>query len=317
MTDKQLAFKGDDVIRILNYAYSLFKRGQFSESIEKLEKALSIDYEYPGVTSSLKCANFWKEKQEKMESITDKYERGEFLISHWKHFITFSKRIGEVSEKCLFSIKQYIFGKALECYQGLYEESGIYDSDLLLHIGRCYKGIGNYEKAIQFLEIANQQKSGSPVILVELADCYAMINEDRASKVFFREAFFLDPQEIDLSTIETAAIERLSAKLREKGFAAPELLEWVPVYGTIFGVFNVKRELRPIEFGKLKQNIFRFESELKNKGEKTGFIVPRLINHYFWLIDHYQSTGEEKQRIDEVLEKLKNLDPVIYKEYTQ
>ncbi len=317
ISDKQLAFKGDEVIKILNGVYSLFKEGQFEESVARLEEALKIDYDYPGVTSSLKCATFWREKQERLEEISGTYERGEYLLSQWRHFSCFVERVGGVSEKCLFNLKQYVFGKALLCYKRLYDESGIYDSDVFLHMGRCYKGIGDYEKAIENLEIASQQKSGSPVIVVELADCYSLINEMRASKVFFREAFFINPQEIDLGNLESGFMHRLIDKLKGKGFNEPELAEWIPVYGTIYGVFNIKRELRPIEFGKLKQSIFKYQNDIRKKGEKPGFLLPRLINHYFWLIDHYISAGEDKEKIEETLAKIKNLDPVIYKEYTQ
>jgi tetratricopeptide (TPR) repeat protein len=317
MSEKQLAFKDDEIIKILNYVYNLFKEGRFADSIERLEQALKIDFEYPGVTASLKCANFWIDKQAKLKGVEDRQERGEYLMLQWKHFSSFVKRIGDVSEKCLYSIRQYIFKTALEFYKSIYEESGVYDTDILMHMGRCYKGIGNYEKAIEYLEIASQQKSGAPIVLAELADCYSLINEVRASKAFYREAFFLNPQEIDLSNIESAAMNRLIAKLKEKGFTEPELSEWIPVYATIFGVFNVKRELRPIEFGQLKQRIFKFENDVKENKEKKAFLVPRLINHYFWLIDHYINTGEEKAKIDEVLLKIKSLDPVVYKEYTQ
>jgi tetratricopeptide (TPR) repeat protein len=317
MSDNQLAFKEDEIIRILNHVYDLFREGHFTEAAQELEKALKIDYEYPGITSSLKCANFWIEKEEKLGSLEDRYERGEFLILQWRHFTSFVSRIGDVSEKCLYSIKQSVFKTALECYESLYGESGIYDSDLLLNIGRCYKGIGNYEKAVEYLEIAGQQRNGSPPILAELADCYSLINEVRASKAFFREAFFLNPQEIDLSNIESAAITRLVERLKKKGLTNPELAEWLPVYATIYGVFNVKRELRPIEFGKLKQRIFQYENDIRKNRDRSGTVTPRLLNHYFWLIDHYMSAGEERSRIEEVLGKIRSLDPVIYKEYTQ
>ena len=317
IADRQLAFKDDEVIKILNNVYSLFREGQFSESIGRLEEALKIDYEYPGVTSSLKCANFWKEKQEKLAQISDTYERGEFFMAQWRHFSSFAARVGDVSEKCLFSIKQYVFGKALVCYKKLNDASGIYDSDLLLHIGRCYKGIGDYEKAIEYLQIASNQKSESPAIIAELADCYSLVNETRASKAFFREAFFINPQEIEAANLESGYIHRLTEKLESKGLGESEIAEWIPVYGTIYGVFNIKRELRPIEFGKLKQTIFKYENDIRQRGDKPGSLLPRLINHYFWLIDHYISTGEEKEKIEEILAKLKNLDPVIYKEYTQ
>ncbi len=317
MSEKQLAFKDDEVVRILNNVYNLFKEGRFAETRERLEQALKIDFEYPGVTSSLKYANFWIEKQERLANIEGRHERGEYLLLQWKHFTSFVKRVGDVSEKCLYSIKQWVYKTALGLFKTIHDESGIYDTDVLMHIGKCYKGIGNYEQAIEYLEIASQQKSGAPMILAELADCYSLISEVRASKVFFREAFFLDPQAIDLSNIESAALNRLIDRLKEKGFAEPELSEWIPVYGTIFGIFNVKRELRPIEFGKLKQRIFKFENDVRENKDKKGFLVARLINHYFWLIDHYIDTSEEKAKIDEVLAKIKNLDAVIYKEYTQ
>jgi tetratricopeptide (TPR) repeat protein len=316
-TDKQLVFQDDEIVKILNEIYALFKRGRFSEAIEPLEGALKIDFDYPGVTSSLKCANFWKEKQNRLEELSNSYELGETLMSNWRHFLAFVERIGDVPEKCLFSIKRYVFTTALDSFQSLYEASGIYDSDVLLRMGRCHKALGNYERAIELLETASQQKSGTAEILAELADSYSLINETRASKAFFREAFFLNPQEIDLHNIESVIIHRLADKLRKKGLRDSELLEWIPVYGTIYGVFNVKRELRPIEFGKLKQAIYKIEGEIKKKSEKAAHSVPRLINRFFWLIDHYVSTNEEKSRIEEVLEKIKALDPVIFREYTK
>ena len=317
MPEKQLAFKDDEVVKILNNVYNLFKKGRFVETRDRLEQALKIDFEYPGVTSSLKYANFWIEKQQRLEHIEGDHDRGEYLLLQWKHFASFVQRVGDASEKCLYSIKQWVYKTALDFFKSIHDEVGVYNTEVLTRIGKCYKGIGNYEKAIEYLEIASQQKSGAPMILAELADCYSLINEARASKVFYREAFFLDPQAIDLANIESPAINRLVDRLREKGFTEPELSEWIPVYGAIYGVFNVKRELRPIEFGQLKQRIFKFENDLRENKDKKGFLVARLINHYFWLIDHYINIGEEKAKIDEVLLKIKNLDPVIYKEYTK
>ena len=67
----------------------------------------------------------------------------------------------------------------------------------------------------------------------------------------------------------------------------------------------------------MKQRIFKYENDIRNRAESSVSPIPRLINHYFWLIDHYLSTGEEKLKIEEVLAKIRKLDPVIYKEYAQ
>ena len=45
--------------------------------------------------------------------------------------------------------------------------------------------------------------------MAELADCYSLVNEIRASKAFFREAFFKIPKDIDLSILESDYIHRL------------------------------------------------------------------------------------------------------------
>ena len=108
-------------------------------------------------------------------------------------------------------------------------------------------------------------------------------------------------------------IQRLIAKLKSQGLTEEQLPEWIPVYGTVYGLFNVKRELRPLELGKLKQSIYQLEKELLQ--EHPEQLVPRIINQYFWLIDHYVSSGEDREKIEEILRKIESIDPNIYKEY--
>lgn len=313
MTEKQLTFKESEIIQILNKVYLNFKEGLFKESITLLEQALAIDFEYPGVASALKCANFWVEREERLKGISSSYEKGEYYLNQWKVFNGFIDRMPNISERCIFTIKHYIYGQALEHYLALYNKSELNDPEILLRIGRCYKGRGNFESAISFIELASQQKRDDAIILAELADSYSLVNENRAARVFFREAFFLDPQSIELSYFESPMIQRLIEKLREHKFNNTELREWIPVYGTVYGLFHVKRELRPLELGKLKQSIYQLEKEIEQ--EKQNSMIPRLINRYFWLIDHYVNTSEDRLKIEEILQKIKELDPLIYEEY--
>jgi tetratricopeptide (TPR) repeat protein len=312
MAERQLTFKENEIMQILNKVYLHFKEGEFDPAIELLERALEIDFEYSDIANALKCANFWREVAERAESAGGDYERGEYYLSQWKVFSGFVSRMENVSERCLFSLKYHIFGQALDRYLALFNETEGSDAAILLRIGRCHKGRGNFESAISFLEEASRQKREDAGILAELADCYSLVNENKAAKVFFREAFFLDAQAIELSYLESPMIQRLVVKLRER-FSEPEIRDWIPVYGTIYGLFNVKRELRPLELGKLKQAIYQLEKELEHN--RQGPLLPRLINHYLWLIDHYLSCGEERQKIDDVLARIKGLDPVVYKEY--
>jgi tetratricopeptide (TPR) repeat protein len=314
MAEKQLTFRENEIIQILNKVYLSFKEGQFKEASLLLEKALEIDFESTDVTNALKAANFWLEREDRLATISGAYEKGEYYLGQWKVFSGFVSRMERLSERCLFNIKYYIFGSALAYYLSLYNETELSDPEILFRMGRCHKCQGNYESAIRFLELASQHRREDAAILAELADSYSLVNEDRAAKVFFREAFFLDGQAVELSYLESPMILRLLEKSKGRfGEAGPELQEWLPIYGTIYGLFNVKRELRPLELGKLKQAIYQLEREIG--GQKDSRLVPRLLNHYFWLVDHYLNSGEDRKKIEEVLSKIKELDPEIYNEY--
>lgn len=310
----ELSAKVGEISSILSKAYELQRAGSFAEAEPVIEQALSLDYENREVLSALKCATYWKDKKERLASIGDPYDQAEYLLKTWRAFMDFLEQIKDVFDQCLYSIRQWVFGVALSCYLQILNGGAGSDADLLFRIGRCYKGKGDYEHAVEYLEAAGHARPDDPEIICELADCYALINEVRASKAFFREAFFIDPQRIDLKLLESLLIRRLADRVRELGYESPELEEWIPVYGVVFGVLNVKRELKSLEYGKLRQSIFSLENQIEEDEEQRRKLAPKLINRYFWLIDHYIHTGEEREKIEEVLSKVRRIDPSIYEQ---
>jgi len=314
--EKENINRNDEIIRILHKVYQNFMDGSFDEAVLLLEEALKVNYEYEEITSALKCANFWKERLTRLKEIFENYERGEFLVKQWELFSRFIAQMGAISEKGLFSLKQFVYTQALGNYQLLLDDTDFLDYEILLKIGRCHKGLGNYEKAIEYMEAAMQEKPGSAEIMAEVADCYSLINDIRLSKIFFREAFFIDPGAVNIHALESGMIKKLIKKIREKGMQEEQINAWMPVYGAIFGVFSIKRELKSLEIGKLKQVIYQLEKIISSTPESVSDLMPKLINHYFWLIDHYLSSREDKSKIEEILLKIKDLDFTIYKEYT-
>jgi hypothetical protein len=115
--------------------------------------------------------------------------------------------------------------------------------------------------------------------------------------------------------MESEMIIRLKDKVTELGFAGPLLAEWIPVYGCLWGVFSVKRALKPVELGRLKQSILALESESRSRQEGNALVKPRLINRYFWLIDHYEQARDKGDLVDETMLKIKFVDPVVYELY--
>ncbi len=309
--------QNSELIDLLKNAYDLMKNGAFGDAGDLLENALSLDFENPEVICALKCSSYWSAREKQYGEISDPFERGEFLIKQWKSFLTFLQRDGNNFEQGKYSLKQWVFSQALHDFIVLLEGPAAGDPEILFRIGRCYKGKGNYKKALEYLEACNHQKADDPRIIAELADCYAFINETQAAKIFFREAFFIDPQKIEIESLESMMIVRLIGKLREMDLEGVALAEWLPVYGVLFGVFNVKRELRSLEYGRLRQSIFTLQSKFSDEGKKDIETEPRLLNRYFWLIDHYISSGDSREKVNEVLHKIRAINPSIYEHYTQ
>ncbi len=305
-------------IQLFETACQALREGQFADAVDLLEKVLEADVDYPGGASARECASFWKERLEG-ERATG-FERGERLLALWRLFQAFVGRLPDAPEKALFALKHFVFTAALAGYLSVapdVERDGG-DPDLLLQVGRCCKGIGNYERAIECLERANRERRDDARILAELADCCSLVNESRSAKAFFREAFFINPQAVDLADMESPLILRLADRVRGRGKAGPEVNEWIPVYGAIWGVLNVKREMTPLELGKLKQAIYQLEKDAGGAAAAGRSIAaPRLINRYFWLIDHMLAAGESRERIDEVLARIREIDPGVHAEYTQ
>ena len=308
----------EPVLGLLPHVYDLLKTGEIEQANRELNGILQQDLENGEVIYALTGINYWTDKLKKAANATTAFERGEYLISWWKPFTVFMEKQGEEREPAIYALKQCVFTLALRFYQSLYREDGTaQDPELYRKIGLCYKALGDYERSLRLLEQARDGDSDSPAILAELADCYALCGEVRLSKVLFRESFFLGADRVELHFLESEIILRLVSQVRALGYTGQEMVEWIPVYGVLYSVLNVKRELRALEFGKLKQAIYALENEIKDATDETkSILVPRLINHYFWLIDHYVNVNDDKARINEVLLKIKLLDTDVYNRYT-
>jgi len=303
---------------VLSEAYKLLKSGDIEKASTILKEGLVYNLEDEELIFALHCCNFWIDCIRRMENLKDSYEKGESLLLEWKSFQLVIKREKKTFELALYAIKTGVFTLALECYKEIEEPKQSSQKGIVLRkLGLCCKELGEFDLAKTYLMQANEVSPGSALILAELADCYALCGEERQSKVLFREAFFLDAASIDLSFLDSELIRCLIQKVQEKKYTGAVLLEWIPVYGQLFGVFNVKRKLRPQEVGKLRQEIYAKENEMKDPSCDSKLITPRLINLYFWIIDYYVLAENENSRINDILIRIKILDSEIYNLYVK
>ena len=323
-----------EVEELIHKAYESLKRGDADTALEQLKNALKINFEHPEVLYALKCLNWWLEKIKRLDHFFDQYEKGCFILSQWKSYYEFLERINEAgqinmenqfpnegtADSCQYAIRRFVFSLALRFFLDILDSGNQQDTELLLQAGRCSKGSGEWVEAQKYLEQASRLRRDDSAILSELADVNALLGDERTAKVLFREAFFIDPQGIDIWALESQLIAALIEKVRAFGYRNQLLAEWIPVWGCIWGVFSIKRELKPVELGRLKQNILYLENEYRssnkdNKNSSDSQIKPRLLNRYFWLVEHCEYNRDNTGLIDETLLKIKFIDPAIYEQY--
>jgi len=304
---------------LIQKAYLSLKALDTEGAMLSLNKALGLDFENEEVAYALKCLSWWLERLKRLPEFQEPYDCGGYILSQWKSFYSFLDRTGEEKgfDSCLYAVKHFVSSSALGFFKDILGEGeNQHDPGLLLQVGCCYKGVGDFEEALKYLEQAARFKREDGETLSELADVNALLEETRAAKALFREAFFVDPQGVNIRNMESELILRLADRVRGLGYSGQELLEWIPVYGTLFGVFSIKRELKLAELGKLKQSIFSLENEARAKtGMDAAFLVPRLINRFLWLIDHYETARADPALIEETMLKIKIANPAIYEQY--
>lgn len=263
-----------------------------------------------------RCCTFWIETSARLKTISDSYEKAQQLLSDWKSFREFLSRGKFIYEPALYSVQKGYFTEALEYYtQHMDEKDSSERAEMYKGAGICYKKLGDFENARTCLSEANKIRPNNAPVLAELADCYSLCGEDRWAKLLFREAFFLDADSIDTDFLDSELIKCLIKRTEEKGCTGRAFKLWIPVYGVLCGIFNIKRELTSQEVGRLKQDIYAMENEYKDPSCNTEILVPALLNKYFWLIDYYVLTHDGTAKINEVLLRIKILDSSIYEAY--
>ena len=335
MTDRQLTFAENDIAHMVNGAYGKLRSGAFGEAAKLLERTLELDVEYEGVGAALKSVRYWAERQQRLDEIETSAERAGYLLDQWAAFRGFAARIGDLPERCYQDIKHYIHATAvanlLQTSASAPAATGYArpspQARRLLLLGHSFKAMGDFANAVRYLEHARRLERDWAPLLAELADCYSLIEESRAAKIFFREAFFLGAAEIPIEQLESPMIRRLVAAVKAAGITH-NVPEWVPVYGVLLGAFSVTRELTALEYGKLRQSIFELEQRLgvattpdrppvdpPEPSDDQAALLPRLINRYFWLIAHFLATHEERAKVDDILRRIKVLDIDVYQQY--
>jgi len=298
-------------------ALGCLQKGDAQGAIKELENALRINDEDEEALFALSCVHWCLEKLISMKKNDSPYEKAYYISAQWKNFCLFAEKLrkNKAFPHCTSAIGHFLSSAALEYFTQVEKDGDLrHDPPLLLQTGVCYKRVGNYDKALEYLQKAVSYMENNGEALAEYADVHALLGDERSAKLLFREAFYIDPHSVALYSLEAQLIVSLIENIRALGVNR-YLNEWLPVYAALLGVFSIKRELKLAEAGKLKQSIFNLENDLRNNADDMERLIPILLNKYLWLLDYYENSDTEPAAINEVLLKIKLTAPDIYSRY--
>jgi hypothetical protein len=151
-----------------------------------------------------------------------------------------------------------------------------------------------------------------------LGEAYFHTGDLPKSILCFREAFFIDPGEIDLSILKAKPIVDLVAVVQKERPGVRDIAEWIPVYGFLHDVFYVKRNLNAHQVETVERDIYNLEvtfQKMNRTQVETSNIVPRLLNKYLWLLDYYTLQHYNFDHITQIRERLMNIDRELFQGY--
>jgi len=311
----QLTFEDDPLYIKQNRAHKLLEEGEFNEAAEVFNNILTENESFPGVEDGLKSIKFWVGKINKLKRYYNSYDKAKLLLKEWRDFERYMKRNSIRNGRSTVAIQKYIFSDIIESFTRAYNEGSVPDTAILIQIGDCFKKLGNFERAIDLYEYARSFNKNDPALLSKLGDCYFSIDETSKAKVLFREAFFIDPGLVEIETIESPFIHMILEKTRNHVKNTETVIFWLPVIAELNSAFNVKREPKKGEIEKLRAGIRELEHEYANNRRKRPLLEPKLINHYFWLIDSLKITGGDKKEIEQSLQRINEIDSEIFTLY--
>ena len=296
-----------------DYVLELLRKGDFAGAQDEFSFILQHDYESSLAEFGLKVTRYWLPRI-KHRTTAEGYERGVQLFEQWTKFEEFCRMQHGVDAQVMNAVMYYIFTLALEQLNKDASSSKRMDAKLLYMVALAYKKIGNYQNAMTAFEQLLSFDIDNADVLAQLADFYVIMGQVPAGKVLFREAFRDCPDEIKLENIESDLFLNLIDLTRKSEPTVDErtLLYWIPVYGRIYGILNISREITPGDFMKLKKQTVTLEREFGQLMEYDSILTAKLLNKYFLLYDYYGQNGRDRTKREEIEDNIKKIAYNIY-----
>ena len=316
----QLTFSDDPLLNESNKIFQLIEEGNFTKSMDLLDKLMSINPDYPGLIDSYRATKFWMNREKELSNLTEGKKTADFLMTEWSIFDEYAKLKKIESSTAFKSVMKYIFFTASQHYKTAFkkQEDTSSNFDLLLKLGDCFLRLEEYQKAIDTLEYARNSYKSNACLLSILAEANYQLKDYPKSLLYFREAFFVNPTDINMELLKSKPVQDLIALAKNDREDYKDIREWIPVYGFISDIFYVRRNLSKHQVNSIKKDIYSLEisfQKMDTEQKLSSNTYPRLINKYLWMLDYYKYQNNIKENIDEIKERLLKIENNMFVEY--
>ncbi len=316
----QLNFSDDPLLSENGEIYQLISEGNFREAIKKIDKLMNINPDYPGLVESYRTAKFWQNRDKDLKKAEEGKMTADFLMEEWALYEDYASTRGMENSSAYKAAMKFIFFKASENYKLAFqrnEETGN-RLDLLINLGDCFLRLKEYKYAVETLEYARNSYSASAKMMFILGESYFHLDDIPKALLYFREAFLIDPSQLDLSIIECKPVNDIVEIIKNSGKQYRDIREWIPVYGFITDIFYIRRNINKHQIELLQNEVFSLEKnyvKLNSDEIESTNILPRMINKYLWLLDYYVHQNINFDNSNQIRERLLNLDRELFEEF--
>jgi len=313
--DGQLTFEDSPLVVKFNKVIDYIRQAKFNEALDIMNEILKVNPDFPGLILSIKSLKFWQNRWLKISRYPKGEERTNMLINEWSEFEKFIGDDYSEAERVYIAIKNLIYKKILNNMIFTFQQSEIPNVDLLIRIGKIFIEVDEHKKAIETLEYARMFRKRDSYLLSLLGEAYSMAGNFDKAALFFKEAFLYDMSKIDLDMLKSEIISKIKDEIKDTNIDERLIVDWIPVYGVILNIFNVRRDLDYDEITKITQEADELEKDYNNMNFTDSHIEPKLINRYLWILDYYIFQSPNKEYKELYLKKLKDINTEIYNQY--
>lgn len=320
--EEQLTFSEDPLLPGINKAFRYLENGEFDQATTLFNSLIDSNPDYPGLTEGYRTSRFWGNRQNEFSNLSDGKKSADFLMKEWSDFQKYAMDKNLTHSTAYKSVQKYIFYTASEHYKTAFknEENPTDNFNLLVNLATCFTGLDEYSRAIETLEYIRSAYKSNTIITAMLAESYYHIGEVPKSMMLFREAFFVNPQELNISQIKSKPVIELFNIAKNNISSEQDPREWIPIYGYIMDIFYVKQQLSRQTVEMIKKDIYNLEKSFqmmsKDKLNETN-IVPRLINKYLWMYDYFSFQTYDFDALTDIRKRLIKMNKSIFEPYFQ